>query len=202
MGVMLSAGLSMSWMKNTLFRTDYETINHEAALVVPGSEGVFFLPYLYGERTPHRDPKARGAFIGLSGIHEQKHMMRAVFEGVSFGLKDSLELINGLGVEPGQVRLTGGGAKSVLWRQIMADVLDSEVVTMQSDEGPAYGAALLAGVGSGVYNTVQEAVDQTVNTGATTKPIGRNVEMYSKIYTMFQSLYPSLKEHFGKSFEL
>lgn len=202
MGVMLSAGMSMSWLKNELIGRDYDYINEEAALVKPGSEGVIFLPYLFGERTPHRDPKARGAYFGLSGIHSQKHLIRAVFEGVAFGLKDSLELIKGLGVKPTQIRVTGGGAKSVLWRQILADVFNANVLTMQADEGPAFGAALLAGVGVGVYSSTMEAVNETVALGETCEPNQDNIERYEKIYSLFSSLYRSLKGDFSKAFEI
>ncbi len=202
MGVMLSAGLSMSWMKNNLLKSDYNTINREAAKVPAGSEGLVFLPYLSGERTPHRNPKARGAFFGLSGIHKPMHLMRAVFEGVSFGLKDSLELIKGLGVTPRQIRITGGGAKSELWRRILADVFDADVHTMQSDEGPAFGAALLAGVGAGIYPSVEEAVEQTVKVGRETSPDKKNSDTYAAVYPLFQSLYRALEPEFGKAFNL
>jgi xylulokinase len=202
MGVMLSAGMSMSWMKNELIGRDYDYINEQASLVKPGSEGVIFLPYLFGERTPHRDPKARGAYFGISGIHSQKHLMRAVFEGVAFGLKDSLELIKDLGVQPAQIRVTGGGAKSALWRQILADVFNAEVTTMQADEGPAFGAALLAGVGAGVYQSTEEAAKNTVALGETCEPNSDNIEKYEEIYTLFKSLYQSLKGDYQKAFDI
>jgi len=202
MGVMLSAGMSMSWLKNELIGRDYDYINEEAAQVKPGSEGVIFLPYLFGERTPHRDPRARGVYFGISGIHSQRHLIRAVFEGVAFGLKDSLELIKGLGVEPSQIRVTGGGAKSMLWRQIIADVFNAEVRTMQADEGPAFGAALLAGVGAGVYSSTEEAVNETVTTGETCEPNKDNIEMYEEVYGLFRSLYQSLKGDYTKAFDI
>jgi xylulokinase len=202
MGVMLSAGLSMGWLKNDLLKTDYETINQEASRIPAGSEGIVFLPYLSGERTPHRDPKARGVFFGLSGIHRSKHLMRSVFEGVSFGLKDSLELIKSLGVETQQIRLTGGGVKSELWRQILADVFSTDVYRVQSDEGPAFGAALLAGVGSGIFQSVEEATDNTVQVGDVTHFNKENSERYASIYPLFQSLYRTLKPEFDKAFQL
>jgi len=202
MGVTLSAGLSMSWLKNNLIGKDYDYINQHAADVQPGSEGVVFMPYLYGERTPHRDPKARGAFFGLSGIHSQKHLMRAVFEGVAFALKDSLELIRGLGIIPREIRLTGGGAKSALWRQILADVFNAEVVTMQSDEGPAFGAALMAGVGAGNFQNIAKAVEETVSVGDGISPIAANTEKYTEIYSLYTGLYQSLKKDYKKSFDM
>jgi xylulokinase len=202
MGVMLSAGLSMSWLKNDLLETDYETINREASEVPAGSEGVLFLPYLSGERTPHRDPKARGVFFGLSGIHRPRHLMRSVFEGVSFGLKDSLELIKSLGVETEQIRVTGGGAKSELWRKILADVFSADVYRVQSDEGPAFGAALLAGVGAGIFRSVEEATDSTVHVGDVTRFNKENSERYASIYPLFQSLYHTLKPEYDRAFQL
>jgi len=202
MGVMLSAGLSMSWLKNDLLKLDYDTINKQAAEVKPGADGVMFLPYLSGERTPHRDPMARGVFFGLSGIHSQKHLMRSVFEGVAFGLRDSMELINALGVDTKQIRITGGGAKSSLWRQIIANVFNREVITMQSDEGPAFGAALLAGVGSGIFNAVDEAVAATVFTADSTMPESENVEKYEKIYPLYTDIYKSLRNTYSKAYML
>jgi xylulokinase len=202
MGVMLSAGMSMSWLKNELVGREYDYINEQATQIKPGSEGVLFLPYLFGERTPHRDPKARGAFFGISGIHSQKHLIRAVFEGVAFGLKDSLELIKDLGVTPSQIRITGGGAKSLVWRQILADVFASEVRTMQADEGPAFGAALIAGVGGAVYANAGEAVKNTVVLGDSCEPKPENSKRYEEIYPLFKSLYQSLKEDYQKAFEV
>jgi len=202
MGVMLSAGMSMSWLKNELIGRDYDFINEQAAQVKPGSEGIIFLPYLFGERTPHRDPKARGAYFGISGIHTQKHLMRAVFEGVAFGLKDSLELIKGMGVQPAQIRVTGGGAKSKLWRQILADVFKAEVRTMQADEGPAFGAALLAGVGGGVFRSTVEAVNSTVALGESCEPNPDDSDRYEEIYPLFKSLYQSLKGDYQRAFEI
>jgi xylulokinase len=202
MGVTLSAGLSMSWLKNNLVEKDYVVINQKAADISVGSEGLIFLPYLYGERTPHRDPMARGAFIGLSGLHTQAHLMRAVFEGVAFALKDSFELIKGLGVEPQEVRMTGGGAKSMLWRQILADIFNTEVVTMQSDEGPALGAALIAGVGAGIYETIEDATNTTVTIGDSVHPNPAHAGKYEEIYPVFTSLYPSLKNDYRKLFDI
>ncbi|MBN2710208.1 MAG: xylulokinase [Calditrichaceae bacterium] len=202
MGVTLSAGFSMSWLKNNIVEKDYDEINRQAAEVKPGSEGVMFLPYLAGERTPHRDPLARGVFFGLSGIHSQKHIMRSVFEGVAFALRDSLELIKNLNIKPGQIRITGGGAKSALWRQIMADVFGYPVHTMQSEEGPAFGAALIAATGAGIYKTLQDAVDQTVGLGDVTEPIKENVSRYNEIYPLFGPLYKALKEEYKKFYSV
>jgi xylulokinase len=163
---------------------------------------VIFLPYLFGERTPHRDPRARGVYFGLSGIHSQKHLIRAVFEGVAFGLRDSLELIKGLGIKPAQIRVTGGGAKSALWRQILADVFNADVLTMKADEGPAFGAALLAGVGAGIYSSTEEAVKITVALGETCVPNPENIERYDETYNLFTSLYQSLKMDYARAFKI
>jgi xylulokinase len=154
MGVMLSAGGSLRWYRDTLCRPEqrvaelmqidpYELITQEAATVAPGSEGLLFLPYLTGERTPHPDPLARGAFVGLTVRHNKAHMARAVLEGVSFGLRDSLEIMKSMGVSIGNVRASGGGAKSPVWRQIQADVFGFPLSTINIDEGPALGVALL-----------------------------------------------------------
>ena len=136
----------------------------------PGSEGLLFLPYLTGERCPYPDPNARGAFVGLTLRHGKGHLVRSVLEGVSYGLRDSLELIKGLGVPIEQVRASGGGAKSPLWRQIQADVFGTELVLINVTEGAAIGAALLAGVGAGMYRDVREAVDAAVHVTSSTKP--------------------------------
>ena len=202
MGVTLSAGLSMNWLKNNLTGSDYDEINRLAAGVDAGSEGLVFLPYLYGERTPHRDPRARGVFFGISGIHARPHFMRAVFEGVAFALKDSLQLITRLGVQPREIRMTGGGAKSILWRQILADVFHTEVRTMQSDEGPALGAAMLAGVGAGVYRDIREAVNTTVAIADSIDPDQNRADIYAEIYPLFTNLYPSFKSGYQKLFDI
>jgi xylulokinase len=202
MGVTLSAGLSMRWLKNDLLNQDYDIINKKAARIPAGSEGVLFLPYLYGERTPHRDPKARGAFIGLSGIHNQAHLIRAIFEGVAFALKDSFELIKALGVQPREVRMTGGGAKSMLWRQILADIFNNEVCTMQADEGPAFGAAIIAGVGAGIYKSIEDATNQMVALDESVHPDPFRAEKYQEIYPVFKSSYQSLKNDYHQLFEI
>src|SRR5690606_25937388 len=135
----------------------FDTLVEEAGQVDPGAEGLLFLPYLSGERTPHPDPDARGAFVGLSLRHGRGHLTRAVLEGVAFGLKDSVELMKPLGLSVDRVRVAGGGTRSAVWRQILADVFDSELATTDATEGAAYGAALLGGVGAGVFGSVEEA---------------------------------------------
>jgi xylulokinase len=207
MGVMLSAGGSFRWLRDTLGEPEsatarltgddpYDLLTREAARAPVGSEGLLFLPYLTGERTPYPDPQARGAFIGLTVRHAKSHMIRCVLEGVSFGLRDSLELIKGLGVPIGQVRASGGGARSPLWRQIQADVFGTELVLVNIAEGAAYGAALLAGVGAGLFSSVAEAVECTVCVTDHTPPISENVRQYEALYSVYRSLYPALKSTF------
>ena len=162
MGVSLSAGGSLQWFRNQLCQADvaaarraktevYDILAREAAAVPVGSEGLFFLPYLSGERTPHADPDARGCFIGLTLAHGRGHLIRAIMEGVTYSLRDSLEIIEGLGVPVRQIRASGGGSRSPLWRQIQADCFGRKVATINSEEGAAYGVALLAAVGAGEF---------------------------------------------------
>jgi xylulokinase len=199
MGVMLSAAGSLQWYRDAVYpELHFNDLTDKAASVPPGSEGLFFLPYLTGERTPYPDPYARGGWIGLTIRHGEGHLTRAVLEGVAFGIKDSFTLIEkaGLGgVE--QVRVSGGGAKSALWRQIMADVLDVELVTVNTTEGAAFGAALLAGVGAGIFSSVQSAADQTIAITGRTLP-GPAAKAYLDYYPLYQGLYPALVEEFIK----
>jgi xylulokinase len=200
MGVMLSAAGSLQWYRDTLApEMSFDELVQEAAVVPAGSEGLQFLPYLTGERTPHPDPLARGAFIGLTVRHGRPHMTRAVLEGVSFGLKDSFTLIQnaGLGAVT-QVRASGGGAKSALWRQILASVLEAELVTINTAEGAAYGAALLAGVGAGAWEDVVSACRASVKITGSTQPDPTQVEVYQKAYGVYRELYPALKSSFRK----
>jgi xylulokinase len=199
MGVMLSAAGSLRWHRDTFAPgTDYDTLLKPAADTPPGSDGLLFLPYLTGERTPYPDPLARGAFVGLTVRHTLPHMTRAVIEGVSFGLRDSFELIKNAGVAPiKEVRVTGGGAKSQLWRQILADVLNVELTTLASEEGAAYGAALLAAVGTGTFKDVQTACERIIQITGITKP-GANTSLYNEIYPIYRDLYPSLTNQFNR----
>ncbi len=201
MGVMLSAAGSLQWYRDTIAPgMSFDELLKEAETVSPGCEGLHFLPYLSGERTPHPDPLARGAFIGLTIRHGRGHMTRAVLEGVSFGLKDSFTLIQsaGLGVID-QVRASGGGVKGTLWRQILASVLEAELVTAKgTSEGAAFGAALLAGVGAGVWSDVPGACQAVVKISGGTKPDPVQVDAYRKAYPVYRELYPALKSSFGK----
>jgi xylulokinase len=168
--------------------------------VPAGCEGLQFLPYLTGERTPHPDPLARGAFIGLTVRHGRGHMTRAVLEGVSFGLKDSFTLIQSAGLgEIKQVRASGGGTKGALWRQILASVLEAELVTAGgTSEGAAFGAALLAGVGAGAWSDVSAACKATIKISGSTNPDSAQSEAYRKAYPLYRELYPALKPAFDR----
>lgn len=197
MGVMLSAAGSLQWYREKLApRTKYDDLVAEAKDIPPGSEGLLFLPYLTGERTPYPDPLARGAWVGLTVRHSRAHLTRAVLEGVAFGIKDSFILIQQAGLgEIEQVRVSGGGAKSPLWQQIMADVLGVELVTVNTTEGAAFGAALLAGVGSKIFKDVPTACQETVRITGSTRP-GAASQAYQDYYPLYQSLYPALQAQF------
>ena len=198
MGVTLSAGMSYEWIKKNLFNNslDYTKLDQLAEEINPGSEGLIFLPYLYGERTPHNDANARGVYFGISGKHDQRHFVRSVLEGVTFALKDSLELIKDKGVKIKEIRAIGGGAKSRIWQQILADILGKEISLLNVEEGPAFGAALIAGVGVGVYNSFAEAVNRIIKVKKTVIPSIQNTEKYNHYYQLYKKLYYSLKEDF------
>ncbi len=198
MGVMLSAAGSLQWHRDTLAPgVGFDDLLAPAANVPAGAEGLFFLPYLTGERTPYPDPLARAGFIGLTLRHALPHLTRAVLEGVAFGLRDSMELVKGAGLgEIKQIRVSGGGAKSPLWRQILADVIGSELVTVNTTEGGAFGAALLAAVGAGVWATVPEACRATIKVVSATSPQPAQVKVYNDLYPLYRGLYPALKPTF------
>jgi xylulokinase len=200
MGVMLSAAGSLQWYRDTLApHISFDDLLKEAESVSAGSEGLQFLPYLSGERTPHPDPLARGAFIGLTLRHSRGHMTRAVLEGVAFGLKDSFRLIQNAGLGAiTQVRASGGGTKGALWRQILASVLEAELVTVNTTEGAAYGAALLGGVGAGAWTDVESACKTVIKLTGSTMPDAPQVEAYRRTYPLYRELYPALKSSFGK----
>jgi len=198
MGVMLSAAGSLQWYRDALAPDmSFDDLLKEAQAIPAGSEGLQFLPYLSGERTPHPDPLARGAFIGLTLRHSRAHMTRSVLEGVAFGLKDSFTLIQNAGLGAiTQVRASGGGTKGALWRQILASVLNAELVTVNTTEGGAYGAALLAGVGAGAWCDVVSACKACIKITGSTQPIPAEVGAYQKAYAVYRELYPALKSSF------
>ncbi len=198
MGVMLSAAGSLQWYHDKFARDkSFDALVNEAAEISAGSEGLIFLPYLSGERTPHPDPFARGAWIGLTTRHGQPHLTRAVLEGVAFGLKDIFNLMKEVGLgSVDQIRISGGGAKSSLWRQILADIFEAELVTVNTTEGAAYGAALLAGVGAGVWSDVDAACSQTIFVSDRISPNEATAETYRAAYDEYRKLYPALKPTF------
>jgi xylulokinase len=192
MGVMLSAAGSLRWLRDVVGGTYAELIS-EAERWPPGAEGLTFLPYLQGERTPHADPSARGAFVGLTLRHDRGALVRAVLEGVAYGLRDSLELLRGLGVEAEVARASGGGARSDLWLRIVASVFDLPLERPVAEEGSAYGAALLAGVAAGSFADVHEAVEACVRTTGRIEPEPSWREAYEAGYARFRALYPALR---------
>jgi xylulokinase len=198
MGVMLSAAGSLRWYRDALAPgEDFGALVAAAGDVPPGAEGLRFLPYLTGERTPHPDPMARGAFVGLTVRHTRAHLTRAVLEGVAFGLRDGLQLMRDAGVPmPSELRASGGGTKSPVWRQIVADVLGVRLVSVGTAEGAAFGAAVLAAVGSGWHGSVPEAVDALVKPLSATEP--GVPERYREPYESFRGLYPALRDSFAK----
>ena len=199
MGVMLSAAGSLQWYHDALAHDmSFDDLLAPANDINAGSDGLLFLPYLSGERTPHPDPLARGAFVGLTVRHTMPHMTRAVLEGVAFGLKDGFTLIAEAGIPDNiEVRVSGGGAKSPVWRQILADVIGAPLVSVSTTEGGTYGAALLASVGAGVYPDVQTACAETITTSNPTEP-SANQSAYAEVYDNYRALYPALKDTFAK----
>jgi xylulokinase len=194
---MLAAGGSLKWCRDTLFPgVSYDELMAEAATAPPGSGGLVFLPYLTGERCPHPDPLARGAWIGLTARHTRAHLVRAVIEGVSFALADILGIVRSLGIEARVARLSGGGAKSALWRQMLADVLECPVALTNAEEGPAYGAALLAGVGAGVWRSVADSCRETIHETEVVMPRGPARDEYGAARSVYSSLYHDLRARF------
>lgn len=212
-GVVLSAGNSYRWVRDELgdveveaapaLKADpYELLDQEAADVDAGSEGLFFLPYLTGERTPHFDPDARGGWIGLTVRHNREHLIRSVLEGVTYAMRDSLELIREMGVDLTEIRLSSGGARSPLWRQIQADIYGQEVCTINTHEGPAFGAALLAQVGIGGFSSVPEACDRTIKVVKRVAPNEKARAIHNRAYPIYRKLYQDLRESFRMMSEL
>lgn len=203
MGVTLSAGGSLSWWHNVLEgEHSYEELSEMASKALPGSEGLLFLPYLSGERTPHSDPAARGSFFGLTNRHDKGHITRALMEGVIFSLRDSLEIMRELGVKVEQVRATGGGARGELWRQLQADIYGVPIYRTNTDEGPAYGAALLGGIAAGVFGSVEEAGAQVELRKEVNEPEEEKIGFYEEYYRVYRSLYPATHEQMRRLSEL
>lgn len=206
-GCMLSAGGSFQWFRNQLGQTEvieakrkkidpYELLVAQAEQAPLGSEGLFFLPYLTGERCPHPDPKARGAWIGLTSRTTRNMMIRAVMEGVTFGMRDAIEIMKDMKIPINQIRASGGGAKSPFWRQLQADIYQFPIVLTNASEGPAYGVALLAGVGTGVWKSVEEACRSSITQTQTIKPQKKGAKTYEQHYQVYRKLYHDLKQRF------
>jgi len=198
MGVTQGAGLSLRWFKDQFGVIDgdgdpYEYLISEAAAVPPGANGLLWAPYLMGERTPHLDPNARAALVGITASHTRAHVVRAILEGVAFSLRDSFETLKEMGVPAQNVRLAGGGARSALWRQIQADIYGQPVEIVEAEEGAAYGVALLAGVGTKAWSSVDEACLSVVKTKARIAPDIKSAELMDRQYKAFQALYPALR---------
>ena len=213
MGVIMAAGLSLKWFRDNFGQLErqmedftgtdaYVFLDQQATATPPGAEGLVFLPYMNGERTPHADANARGVFFGLSPIHTRGHMIRAIMEGVVYALRDSVEIIRGMGIPVSQVRAIGGGAKSPLWQQLQANIMQLEVATLNVDEGPALGAALLGGVAAGIYESVEVAAESVVRIVHTTEPNHDLISRYDDYYQLYRSLYPALQERFQAAAKL
>ena len=212
-GVVLAAGGSFQWFRNELGKAEVERakaqgvdpyflLTDEAALAGPGAEGLFFLPYLTGERTPHFDPHAKGAWVGLTVRHGRAHLARSVLEGATYAMRDCLELVREMGVDVEQVRLSGGGARNALWRKIQADVYGVDVHTLNSTEGPAFGVALLAQVGTGGFDSVPEACDATIRPAESTAVDPKAKAFYDRGYAIYRQLYKDLRGSFAAISEL
>jgi xylulokinase len=199
MGVTQGAGLSLRWFRDQFGagvddgRDPYERLSEEASSVPPGADGVLWAPYLMGERTPHLDPHARAALVGLNASHKRAHVVRAILEGVAFSLRDTFTIFAEMGVPVESIRLGGGGARSKVWRQIQADVYGSEVELVEADEGAAYGAALLAGVSGGAWGSVDDACAAAVRVRERTAPDAEGARVMDERYKIFQSIYPALR---------
>jgi xylulokinase len=208
-GCTLAAGGSFKWLRDTVFSDQkraysekgkdvYELMTQLAGQARPASEGLTFLPYLNGERTPYPDENATGVFFGFSYRHGLSEICRSVMEGVTFSLRDTIEILREFDVQVNEVRASGGGAKSALWRQMQADIYNATVVTTNLEEGPSAGAAIMAAVGAGAFKSVAEACDNIVKVVSKTDPIPQNVALYEDFYQTYRSLYPTLKETFAK----
>jgi xylulokinase len=208
-GCMLSAGGSFQWFRNNLGsgetiaarkqkKDPYELLVAEAATAPLGSENLFFLPYLTGERCPHPDPAARGGWIGLTARTTRAMMIRSLMEGVTFGMRDALEIMRAMNISITEIRASGGGARSEFWRQMQADVYKTPIVLTNAVEGPAYGVALLAGVGTGVWKSVDEACRAAIKRTEQIKPNAKRSIAYDRSFAEFDKLYPTLKSRFAE----
>ena len=212
-GCVLAAGGSLQWYRNTLGQAEiararrrkldpYDMLIAQASDAAPGCEGVFWLPYLSGERTPHADPLARACWIGLHSRTTRNELVRSVMEGATFAMNDAVTILRDRGLPIRQIRLSGGGAWSQFWRQLQADIYGLPCATINSEEGPAYGAALLAAAGTGRFSSVKEACDAGIRLTRTIKPRAASKKHYAELYAQYRRLYPALKEEFARIAEL
>lgn len=210
MGVNLTSGGSLQWWVENVIQgaagaapeNAYQQATEEAKAVAPGSGSLLFLPYLNGERTPHADPTARGAFVGLNLTHTRGHLTRAVMEGVTFALRDSLEIIEQLGVPVKEIRAGGGGSRNPMWRQMQADIFGRKITALKVEQGPAYGVALLAAVGDGAYKNIEQACKATIEIAAQTAADRKAVKTYAALFPVYQRLYGKLKAEFSELAQL
>lgn len=210
MGVNLTSGGSLQWWVDSILqglagvpdKKRYDAATGEAHSVRAGSDGLLFLPYLNGERTPHADPNARGSFVGLNLTHTRGHMTRSVMEGITYALRDSLEIIESLNVPVRQVRASGGGSTNPMWRQMQADVFGKKITTLEVEQGPAYGVALLAAVGDGAYKTIEAACTATIQVAEQTSPDRAAVKQYNRLFPVYHRLYGQLKESMSQLAEI
>jgi xylulokinase len=203
MGVTQGAGLSLQWLRNQLIPgLSYDDLTAEAAQAKRGADGLFWLPYLMGERTPHLDATARGGWIGLTAGHKRADLVRAVIEGVSYSLLDCLEIVESLGVPVASVRASGGGAKSPFWRGLLASIFNHRVVTLETQEGSAYGAALLALAGTGAYASVPEVCRAVIRETESVTPVDADATFYARAHRVYQAFYPALKSLYKQIAEL
>ena len=199
MGVTQGAGLSLQWFRNQLAPgSNYEDLMTEAAQAPAGSQGLQWLPYLMGERTPHLDATARGGWVGLTARHTRADLIRSILEGVSYSQKDCLDIVEELGVPVESVRASGGGARSPFWRQILADVFRKRVSMLSSQEGSAYGAALLAMTGTCEFSSVTEACSATISESASVDPREREARIYANGHMIYKALYPALRPIYSR----
>ena len=203
MGVILSAGSALRWLRDTFAAgQSYDSLTTDTENIPAGSDGLFFLPYLTGERTPHNDANARGVFFGLSFAHDLGHFTRAVIEGVCFAMRDSLELMKLQGISPSEVRAIGGGARSQMWLQTLSDVFGLPISAVHPPGGAAYGAALLAAVGCGMFAGVEEAAQSCIRTESAAEPNDDDSNVYEELYGAYRRLYPALKDEFASIADL
>ncbi len=206
MGVNLTSGGSLQWWVDSIIqglagispKKRYEAATAEAAKITAGSDGLLFLPYLNGERTPHADPNARGSFVGMNLTHTRGHMTRSVMEGITFALRDSLDIIESLDVPVREIRASGGGSKNPLWRQMQADVFGKKITTLKVEQGPAYGVALLAAVGDGAYKSVETACNATIKVADVTPADRKAAKNYDRLFPIYRDLYGQLKDSMGE----